>query len=149
VLKVLAFVGLAAASGFVAANDDHLIKARYDEQVAAANSLNAKRFLATFDKSFTEVGSNGRVVRYPEYSATMEGTFNQVKSAKFNLKVGSIKYAHGTAVANYSLQGDFWGRNGNRLHIVEKGRDTWKKIGGTYKLMYEVVISSTATPMSK
>jgi hypothetical protein len=134
----LALVGLAVASGFAAANDDHLIKAQYDAQQKSLNTMNEKLLLTTIDQSFVQVSPTGSRTDYSEYVKGIKPLFSMFKSGNVKFHMGPVTYSNGTAVCDYSLEGDLVAKQG-KLHVIEKGRDTWRKFSGTYKQIHEVV----------
>jgi len=138
---------LAAISAAALASDDHLIRHQYDEQAAAVNTDNGKRLFATMDPSFTQVDQNGKTLNFAAYKKGLEPMFTAIKSATIKFTLGPIKYAHGTATVDYSVDGVLTVQ-GQKVHDSEQGRDTWKKVGNTYLQIHEVIKSAKITPVA-
>jgi hypothetical protein len=136
---------LLALTATKGSNDDRLIKAAYTEQINGINTLNPKRFAATLDPSFTQVGQTGKVLDYHQYVTEITGMLKIFKSATLKSKLGPIKYSQKTATVDYTIEGDLVGPK-TSLHLVEKGQDTWKKSGKTYLQTHEVIHSLTTSP---
>jgi hypothetical protein len=132
-------------SALAQANDDSIVRRQYDEQAAAVNTSNPKRIFATMDPSFTQVTDTGKNVKFAEYKKGLGQLFAAFKSGTMKFKLSPITYVHGTAIVDYDVEGDLTTRNGMKFHDVERGRDTWKKVGGTYLQVHEVIKYSKFT----
>ena len=144
--RSILILALTVTAAVAKANDDALIRRQYAEQMAAVNTSNERRLLATIDRSFTQVETSGKTITMGEYSRGLTSLFAAFKSGSMKYKIGAVKYSHGTATVDYQLEGDLITRRGLKMHDIERGIDTWKKVGNGYLQVHEVVKFARLAP---
>jgi hypothetical protein len=140
---------LSAVALFVVANAGPAVpkewKQRYNSLMGTINKKDVASFKKSFDESFVTIDDKGKQSSRDEFFQMVDGLMANAKSVKTKEKLLSVKTQGDTVDVSFDFSMTVKHTPSGSTKVHEVGVDTWKKVGGVWKIIKTVDKTMTTT----